>query len=133
MSPELELQGAIVAALKADPAVSGIAAGHIYDRVPEDRVFPYVSIGATDTVEADAECLTGYEITQQIDIWSREVGYPECKRLTDAVRAALHEIDLALATNALVFLRCIQARMYRDPDGLTSHGALTFEASVERP
>ena len=131
-SPELELQGAIVQRLKADATLTALVGGRIYDLVPETRVFPYVSIGPVDSIYDDAECITGLEVAQQLDVWSRETGFPECKLIVDAVRVALHDAELDLPTNALVYLACRQARTYRDPDGLTSHGALSFEASIER-
>lgn len=132
MNVELELQGAIFAALQVNAAVTALVGTRIYDRVPDDRVFPYVSFGPIDSIEDDVECITGFEIAQQMDVWSRQVGYPECKRIVDAVRGALHDVDLTLPSNGLVYFQCRQTRIFRDPDGLTSHGALSFEASIER-
>ena len=56
-APDLELQGAVVARLKAEPAVTAIAAGRVYDQPPllPERVFPYVSFGPSDTLEDDAD------------------------------------------------------------------------------
>jgi hypothetical protein len=131
-SVELELQGEIVKRLKADPAVTALIAGRVYDSVPAGAAFPYVTIGPVDAVEADADCITGLDVAQQIDCWSRAVGFPEVKKIVDAVRASLHDFDLALASNALVYFEHRTTRITRDPDGLTSHGILGFEAAVER-
>jgi hypothetical protein len=133
-NPELELQGAIVARLKADPAVTALVAGRVYDSVPQNAAFPYITIGPVDSVGFDPDCITGLEIAQQIDCWSRAVGFPECKKITDAVRAALHdrEADMPLASNAMAFFEHRTTRIVRDPDGLSSHGILGFEASIER-
>jgi len=131
-SVELELQGAIVQRLKADPAVTALIAGRVYDAVPSSAVFPYVTIGPVDAVEDDADCITGLDVAQQVDCWSRAVGFPEVKKIADAVRASLHDFDLVLTGNALVFFEHRTTRITRDPDGLTSHGILGFEAAVER-
>lgn len=131
-NPELELQGAIVARLKADPAVMALVNGRIYDSVPQGAAFPYVTIGPVDSVTDDADCITGLDVAQQIDCWSRAPGFPECKKIVDAVRASLHDFDLVLASNALAFFEHRTTRITRDPDGLTSHGILGFEAAVER-
>jgi Protein of unknown function (DUF3168) len=133
-TPELELQGAIVARLKADPAVTTLVNSRIYDAVPTNAVFPYVSIGPVDSLQDDFDCINGLVVAQQIDCWSRGVGYPEAKKMVDAVRAALHdrEADMPLATNAMSLLECRNTRFTRDPDGLTSHGILSFEAAIER-
>lgn len=129
---ELELQGAIVARLKADATVASLINGRIYDSVSAGATFPYVSIGPVDSNQDDADCITGLEVAQQIDCWSRATGFPECKRLVDAVRAALHDYSFDLATNAVVFFEHRSSRITRDPDGLTSHGILGFEGVIER-
>lgn len=133
-NPELELQGAIVARLKADPAVAALVNGRIYDAVPTNAAFPYISIGPVDAVDDDADCITGLIVAQQIDCWSRGVGFPEAKKIVDAVRAALHdrEAQMPLSTNAMSFFQCRNSSTRRDPDGLTSHGILSFEAAIER-
>lgn len=133
MNADLELQGAIVGRLRGDPGMTALVQGRVFDIVPLDAVFPYVSYGPSDTLSDDAECITGLDLSLQIDVWSREVGYPECKRIADAVRAALHgaETALALPTNALALIEHRQTRTFRDPDGLTSHAAVTFNAFVE--
>ena len=128
-SPVLELQGAIVVLLKA----AGIAGSRIYDRVPEAPTFPYVSFGPADELSDDADCITGFEVTMQLDCWSRAVGFREVQQLADAVRATLHGYDFSLTNNAAVLFEHRVTRIFRDPDGLTSHAALTFTAFVEQP
>ena len=132
-NPELEIQGAIVQRLKADSTLTTLVAGRVYDQPPSNPVFPYVTIGPSDANDDDAECITGFLISQQIDGWSRAVGFPEVKKIADAVRLALHDVDLALTDNALVFFQHRQTRTIRDPDGLSSHSVLTFEATIEQP
>ncbi|MRG53994.1 DUF3168 domain-containing protein [Phyllobacterium sp. SYP-B3895] len=132
-SPILELQGAIVARLKADATVSALIGQRIYDAVPATPTFPYVSFGPADEISDDVDCVTGFEITMQIDCWSRSSGFPEVKRISDAVRAALIGTDLTIADNALVYFRHNITRVFRNPDGLTSHAAISFQAFAEQP
>jgi hypothetical protein len=96
--------------------------------------FPYVTIGPVDSVGFDPDCIPGFDLAQQIDVWSRAVGFPECKKVVDAVRKALHDQEAAmpLASNAMTFFEHRTTRITRDPDGLTSHGILGFEAAIER-
>jgi hypothetical protein len=131
---ELEVQGAIVSRLKADSAVTALVNGRIYDSVPSNAAFPYISIGPADSVADDADCITGLLVAQQIDCWSRGVGYPEVKKIADAVRAALHdrEAEMPLASNGMTFFEHRNSRFTRDPDGLTSHAILGFEAAIQR-
>lgn len=130
-SPTLELQGAVVARLKADTATIAIVGSRVYDSVPGGVVFPYVSLGPSDELSDDADCITGLDITLQIDCWSRAPGFPEVRRLADAVRRVLHGYEFELPVNALVLFEHRQTRYFRDPDGLTSHAAMTFMAFIE--
>ena len=132
-SPSLELQGAIVARLKAAAGLSALIGAHVYDDVPKKMVFPYATVGEGDETSDDADCIDGFEISLDIDIWSRAVGFPEAKRISDEIRKALKAPDLSLPTNALVYFRHRQTRFLRDPDGLTSHAVMTFEAFAEQP
>lgn len=133
--PSLDLQKAIVAALRADAGVEALVVDRIYDRVPPTVQFPYVSIGAESALEddpgGDEDCGVGYEVTIGLDVWSRAVGKPEMKRIAGAVRAALHLQDLELDNHRLVLLEHVATRYLTDPDGLTSHGALDFRALID--
>lgn len=131
--PDLELQGAIVQRLKADPAVTALINGRVYDSVPGNAVFPYVSYGPSDLVTDDADCITAFSGFHQLDAWSRGVGYPEVKKIANSVRIALHDADLALPTNALVFIEHRSTRYMRDPDGLTNHAVIQLETVIEYP
>lgn len=133
MSLSLQLQALIYQRLIDAAGVHALCADRIYDRVPEDAAFPYVSFGPSDTVEDDAECITGEIETLQIDCWSRyQGGFKELKSLTGAVKAALHLYAGEFTTDALVELRVLGVRHFRDPDGLTSHGVVTVQAIMEQ-
>jgi hypothetical protein len=131
--PDLEIQGEVVKRLKADPAVTALVNGRIYDSVPSTATFPYVSYGPSDLVTDDAECITAFSGFHQLDAWSRAVGYPEVKKIADAVRRSLHDAPLALPSNALVFFEHRSTRYVRDPDGLTSHAVIQLESGIEQP
>lgn len=131
--PDLELQGAIINRLKADPAVTALVGTRIFDSVPASALFPYISYGPSDALQTDADCINGIDIDVQIDVWSRSPGFPEAKKINGAVRNALHDVDLVLATNGLVFLEHRQTSTRRDPDGLTSHGIVQLNAFIEVP
>ena len=133
-----ELQIAIVERLKAYGPLVALIGQRVYDSVPRDSsgnvssaTFPYVSFGPETAVGEQFECIIGSEITIQLDAWSRGVGFPEVKKIAGAVRAALHNYPLPLAENALVSFEYEGRRIFRDPDGKTSHAVLTFRAIVE--
>jgi hypothetical protein len=131
MSPTLELQGAIVARLKATGAVTALVGSRIYDPVPEGATFPYVSMGPADEIQIDADCVDAVEVTFILDAWSRESGFVQVSRIADAVRDALHKYVPTLSINALVEINHAITRRFRDPDGKTSHAVMEFTATIE--
>lgn len=137
MDASYELEAAIIAALRTDTAVSSFVDSRVYDRVPVDPEpdYPYISIGPSDSVQDDAECIEAQEITIQIDCWSNgpgeAFGTAEVRKLSGAVRKALHGEDFTLTDNALVMIEHRTTRIMRDEDGVTNHAAITFSAFVE--
>lgn len=133
-APALELQGLIIATLRGDAAVSALVDG-IYDRPPADRWAgahkAYISLGPSDVLIDDADCVNGETVTAQVDVWSQQPGQVECKRICAAVKAALHDRDLVLTDNALVQMTLDLTRIMADPDGITTHGAMQFTAMIE--
>jgi uncharacterized protein DUF3168 len=132
-SPTLELQGAIVTRLKGFAGLTALVGNRVYDNVPQAATFPYVSWGPEQAISDDADCITGFSVTIQIDAWSRAVGLPEVKQIAEQVRLALHNYDLTLTANALVSIDHSQTRTLRDPDGLTNHALIEFTAFIEQP
>lgn len=129
--PSLDLQKAIVAALKGASPVTALVGQRIFDQVPPGTAFPYISYGSDDVLQDDVSCVTAYNASVQIDVWSRANGQPEMKRIAGAVRTALHDADLSLDNHGLVLIEHEQTRYLDDPDGLTHHGALTFKALLD--
>lgn len=133
MSSSAELQKLVFDTLKGSAAIMALA-HDVYDRVPSSPFgskSAYISFGAEDATEDDAEGIIGQEVTLQIDVWSRAPGFVECKQLTDLVRRALHHKSLTLETNALVDTRVVLTRVFRDADGVTSHGVVQMTALIE--
>lgn len=131
-----ELQVAITKALKASSAVKALVKDRIYDRVPMANgkvtaAFPYISFGPEQDIPDHIDCIDGGEIVLQIDVWSRAPGRKEAKQIARAVKDALDDADLELGDNALVCLSYEGRRILDDPDGLTTHIPMTFQATVE--
>lgn len=133
MSASAELQKAIVAALRADAAVSAIVGARVFDRMPRAGEYPCVTYGPSDERDESVPCVTLSDHAVQIDCWSQDAGRKEpCKRLVAAVKAALNEADLSLGDDhALVFIRVRRTRIMDDPDQVTVHGIVEIEAVVE--
>ncbi|WP_336800803.1 DUF3168 domain-containing protein [Kaistia sp. MMO-174] len=126
--PSLALQAGFLHAIVAAVPVLG---GRVYDMPPASALYPYVTIGEIQ-VNADlADCYAGSESFADVHVWSRAVGFPEAKGIADQIRSALHDADLALSGHSLELLQFRDARTLRDPDGITSHIAMTFRALTQ--
>lgn len=124
--PSLELQAAIVAALKASGALPAVVGGRVYDAVPTGAAFPYVTLGDIQVLPDKSGCIDGAEVYPQIDVWSRAVGYPETKTIAKAILAKLDDQPLTVAGFNTVVFEVQGVQYLRDPDGLTRHAAITF-------
>lgn len=132
MSVSAELQQLIYDTLVADAAVGSLIGDRIYDGAPSGREFPCITFGPTDSVPDYMECITARTETVQLDVWSRDQGRMRpCKEIMDAVKDALHLVDIELAVNALVVIRVVGQRVFMDRDGITAHGVVTVSAELE--
>jgi len=133
MSSAADFQRLIYETLKGNAAISAVSNG-VFDEVPKNPFgakTAYISFGPVDTNEDDAGCIMSVETTLQIDVWSRAPGFVECKRIADLVKKSLHRKPLALTENALVDGWVPLVRVFRDPDGVTSHGVVQVTALIE--
>lgn len=133
MSASVDLQTLVYDRLIADAAVAAIVGSRVYDNVPSDAQKPYISFGPSDYRPDDADCIRARTETLQVDCWTADHGKKRpCKILADAVKAALHEYEVELSgDNALVEMIVAQVRILDDPDGITTHGVVQVEATIE--
>jgi hypothetical protein len=120
-------------AVSADAGVQAAlgAPPRIFDHVPDDTAFPYLTIGDGATLEAGTDTGQGSFHRLALHVWSRARGRSECRAIMDAVIAALHETALAPAGRVLTYLRFEGSDTLRDPDGRTYHGIVRFIARSE--
>lgn len=134
MSASEEARQLIEETLRATAAVSAIVGSRVYETAPPERArtYPDITFGPSDYVPENLECIEARDETFQLDCWTREHGrLGTCRALTDAVKTALHNAELSLATNALILMQVEQVRVLRDPDGITGHGVVQVTLSVE--
>ncbi|MBA3576185.1 MAG: DUF3168 domain-containing protein [Sphingomonas sp.] len=119
-----QLQTAIFAALTAATALAG---GRVYDRVPPDPVFPYITIGDDQVIDHGNSCDDGWEVFADIHLWSRPVtgSKVEAKDLAAAVVGRLKAL-LTVSGFTVIIAALETSRTFRDPDGKTEHAVLTF-------
>lgn len=130
--PDLPLQAAIVAALKASSAVKAVVGdpARVYDRVPDGAAFPYIAYGASQTLPDFTVCAGPAETFITLDGWSRGVGKVEAKQLADAICTAL-AAPLTVTGFRVVVQEIEDVNVRADPDGLTTRAtvSLRFETT----
>jgi hypothetical protein len=134
--PNLAIQGAIVAALKADSAVKaliGPTTARVYDRVPANVTYPYVRVGPGQTVGDDNPCFDASEVNAEVHVWSNAVGFPECKQIAAAVRRVCRQTFDLSPNFAVTEVEYVTTRYLDAPDGLTSHAVVEFRYLVDHP
>src|SRR5262245_29878392 len=129
--PSLELQAAIVSKLKNDAGVQAVVGQRIYDEVPANPTFPYISIGDNQVLPDDADCIDGTEIFWQLDGWARDPHFPTCKQISKAVIAAMHNLPLTITGYANVVCEMSTTNYLHDPDGITRHVAINFRFLIQ--
>jgi Protein of unknown function (DUF3168) len=130
--PSLELQLAIVARLKGDSGVQGVVGQRIYDEVPINPTFPYISIGDNQVLPDKADCIDGTEIFWQLDGWARDKeDPPTCKQISKAVVAAMDDLPLTITGYDNIVCELNTINYLHDPDGTTRHVAINFRFLIQ--
>ena len=122
---------ALVATLKAAPAVTAVAGQRIYPAPPRLPTYPCVVVTRSENrpiVENDA-----VEHLLTLTCASRFGGPEEARALVAAVRAALHDARPALAGRTLVNLRVPYADCFAGADRETTLGIVRVRAVTEEP
>lgn len=105
--------------------------GRVYDKATEGTVYPFASMGPSDTVDESVECIKAKNISLQIDIWHSKSNKGVAEDLTDDVAAAL---DGFADEGRLTMhpIRVVSVQVMDDPDGSTVHGIIRLEVDVEQ-
>lgn len=127
--PALPIQIALVSRLAALTSESG---ERVYDDVPDEaqriaetgKAWPYTSLGAGQIVPVDEVCFDRSSTYIDVNIWSRDIGFPQVKRIAGVYRAALHEQELVIVGHVLDRMRVEGINYLRDPDGVTRRAQL---------
>jgi len=116
----LEVQKAVVAALKADADVTALVSTRIYDRVPQAATFPYVEIhDALGQPAVETRSGEGFEVLLTLGIWSRsQAGTVEAKQIAAAIVDVLNNSTLTLDTKTVVMTLLQDQRVSPLSDGV---------------
>jgi len=128
------LQSALFTRLSTDTALVvllsqqwGVPA--IFSDVPEinggdDAYFPYVSFGPEIASPWDTKTSFGASVSVQVDVWTREADFVQCKARLSVIHERLHDQQLTIAGAAHVYTQVTSATTSLDPDGRTRRGLM---------
>lgn len=126
------LQRAVFALLKGNAGlVAALGGERIYDDVPRDAAFPYVTFGQTQVRDWSTGSETANEHLFSLHVWSREAGRREVHDILGHLVAALHDQALTLEGFRLVNLRHEFSETRREADGETFRGLARYRAVTE--
>lgn len=89
--------------------------------------FPFIEIGSSQTIAADAGGDSGIDEYLDIHCYSRANGQKEIKEIMSAIYLALHHQSLSVTGRVSACCWFDDGRVIDDPDGLTRHGIQTFK------
>lgn len=126
------LQQAVVERLANSPGVLAITgAGRIFDRLITRAEPPYLVLGEITSSDFSTGDEAASEHRFEVEAWSKDNGRKQAVELADAVRAALHDVDLALDGAVLVNLRHERTTSRRAPKSGLHVARLRFRAVTE--
>lgn len=123
-----QLQKAIFDALTG----GNICAGRIYDQVPAEPIYPYVTIGDEQAIDDGNSCGDSWEVFADLHVWSRSAtgSKAELKTIMAAL-VPLVAVPLVVADHIVVGADLQNTRSFRDPDGLTEHGVVNVRYLID--
>lgn len=132
MNAQTALQKGIFEALVSDTTLISLLGGaHVYDHVPRQTRFPYVTLGTIICRDWSTGTESGFEHFLTIHVWSRAGGHKETQEIVGLIGDALHDALISLTGHALVNLRFDSSEIRRERDGETLHGIMRYRAVTE--
>jgi len=125
---QFALQERIYSTLSGDSTLTSTLGAAVYDDVPENSAYPFVSLGEATASDYSTYDLSGSQTTMTIHIWSQYKGAKEVKNIMDRVHTLLHDKTLTVTGFNLINLRFEFIDTLQDPDGITRHGVMRFRA-----
>lgn len=126
----LPLLKEIVAALRADTSVAGYVGARVYTDVPDNEVFPYITV-QINSGDYSVKEQAGMEHTVQLNIYSRHKEPKQCGQIRLACYDVLNrnEAILSAASVSNIHFNGL-AQLVKDSDGVTWFGVIQFRVVI---
>jgi len=123
--PALALQTAIYAELNANLTVP------IYDAVPQNASFPYVTIEYQESVNGNFLTSRTEQKTIFLAVWSDYRGQKEVLTIIAEIDNLLHEKNLTLSAGRIALMQIAAKRTNRESDGVTFMGRVSLKITLQ--
>lgn len=123
--PSIAFQTAIYTELNTNLSVP------IYDSVPQDASYPYVTIDFQDSSNADYLSNRKEEKIMYFAVWSDYRGQKEVLEIMAELDSLLDEKRFTLTTGRIAQMRVLSKRTNREADGVTYMGQLRLQVLLE--
>ena len=133
LDPERALQQALLTKLRGNGDLTALLGNppRVYDEPPADPVYPYVSLGRSETRPWGGLDGEGLEHVLSLTVVSVFGGSEEAKAVMALVRLSLHGAALSLDGNRLINLRVTYADLFKAADWRSTYGVLRLRAVTE--
>lgn len=133
LDPERALQQALLTKLKENTDLAVLLGNppRVYDEPPADLVYPYVSLGRSETRPWGGLDGEGLEHVLSLTVVSVFGGSEEAKAVMALVRLSLHGAALSLDGHRLINLRVTYADLFKAADWRSTYGVLRLRAVTE--
>ncbi|KIX79116.1 hypothetical protein SF23_02570 [Streptomyces sp. MBRL 10] len=127
------VQQAVYTRLTGDPALAALITG-VYDHVPEDVVFDYVTIGEATEIPDNRHGGFGRQTTITLHVWSRYRGHARGLQIAARVTALLDHQPLTIVGLHHVSTRFEFSQTLTDPEppGDIRHIPMRFRITTEQ-
>lgn len=133
-SPMFPVQAAVYTRLTADEQLAALITG-IYDYVPEDAVFPYVTVGEAIETPDNTVAGLGRQTVITLHVWTRARGHAKGLTIAARITALLDHQPLTIPGSAHIATRYEFGQTLIDPEppGDVRHVVLRYRVVTEQP
>ena len=128
-----EIQKTLYTVLSTDSALQTLLGGgasdkKVYDRVPQEQTFPFVTIGEIMNVDRGSHNTEGYSNTITIHVWDQglNAGRKQVQTIQKRIDELLHNQEPSISGWDVVCFRRSSSNVLIDPDNITFHGVQIF-------
>ena len=118
-------QRAVYDKLAGSSPLMAVVSG-IFDHVPQDTTFPFVTISDISSSDISNLNKNGIEQKIKINIWSREAGKKQATDIMELIYSLLNNTTISAAGQTFVTMGFISNSIQLEDDGWTYHGIMNL-------